>query len=163
MGTYMMKRKSACFSQEETPNASHSTGREVKRLHCEQHNWGMTAANTLSCCVSHIHTDAHTLGNTHTHTKDTFNQSWRKIVKIKTHVILGDHLLIFISNFPYKHPRQTEERDGKQVCNSRGTEVFWMMYDRGSLQVSGWKVLSLLFFFYPVTPLTLIFYYFFSI
>lgn len=124
MGTYMMKRKSACFSQEETPNASHSTGREVKRLHCEQHNWGMTAANTLSCCVSHIHTDAHTLGNTHTHTKDTFNQSWRKIVKIKTHVILGDHLLIFISNFPYKHPRQTEERDGKQVCNSRGTEVF---------------------------------------
>lgn len=26
----------------------------------EQDNWGMTAAHTLSCCVIHIHLDAHT-------------------------------------------------------------------------------------------------------
>lgn len=103
MDTYMMKWKNVCESwaafpnKGHTPNASHFTGSEVKRLHCEQHNWGMTAANTLSTSrrVIHTHTDTYTLSSTHTHTKDTFKQSWQRLVQIETHMILRDHLLMF--------------------------------------------------------------------
>lgn len=54
------------------------TREEVKRLQCEQLNWGMTAANTpsTSCCeiqIGNIHTDIHLVAYTH---KKRYLQSW---------------------------------------------------------------------------------------
>lgn len=35
--------------------------------------------------------------------------------QIETHMILGDHLpFFFFSNFPFEHPRQTEDSDGNE-------------------------------------------------